>query len=401
MKRKTLFLPLTLFSTMLLLAISYKNINAQQCGKSCASNNDCGTGAICDKGICVQYCTTQVWGGYPNCEIAINNCDTAHNYWPEYRWNFTHDTCSCYCMDNNNQNGNCTTDVDCIPTWLCVNGKCTKETDSCSPCTTADKEYGGCTGSTPDKCPSGWVKTASPQCPVFWNICCVDPQTLVGKYSCNWRTSGVGDCYTINDYICQALGCTSNCAQFPDGECQNKLHDCICQSPTAVPTVVDSFCTDQCKQNYPNLPVVLCRTNLTPIPPYPGCKNTGVDCKEGPVADCYCCPYQNLPTQTERAPLNPICNGEGINTAIGCIPIGDQTSFLVFVLRWALGIAGGVAFILIIYAGFLYMSSGGDKQKVGAGKELLTAAISGLLLIIFSVFILDLFGIRILRIPGL
>jgi len=49
----------------------------------------------------------------------------------------------------------------------------------------------------------------------------------------------------------------------------------------------------------------------------------------------------------------------------------------------------------------MIITAAGDKRKLQGGKELLTAAVSGLFLIIFSVFILDLIGIRILRIPGL
>ena len=91
----------------------------------------------------------------------------------------------------------------------------------------------------------------------------------------------------------------------------------------------------------------------------------------------------------------------GINTAIGCIPVTSQTSLLAFILPWAVGVGGGTAFVLIVVGGFLYMSSAGDPQRVKAAKQLLTSAIIGLLLIIFSVYILDLIGIRILRIPGL
>jgi hypothetical protein len=46
-------------------------------------------------------------------------------------------------------------------------------------------------------------------------------------------------------------------------------------------------------------------------------------------------------------------------------------------------------------------TSAGDPKKLQAGKELLTAAISGLLLLIFSVFILRIIGVEILNIPGL
>ena len=95
------------------------------------------------------------------------------------------------------------------------------------------------------------------------------------------------------------------------------------------------------------------------------------------------------------------CGSDEIDTAIGCIPINDQNSLAGFFLRWAIGIGGGVAFILIIVAGFQMTTSSGDPKKLQASKELLTSAIGGLLLLIFSVVLLQLIGVEILQIPGL
>lgn len=86
-------------------------------------------------------------------------------------------------------------------------------------------------------------------------------------------------------------------------------------------------------------------------------------------------------------------------TAIGCIettPQGFITQFLTF----AIGIAGGIAFLLILFGGFQMMTSAGNPERLTAGKELVGAAISGLLLIIFSLFLLRLIGFSILGIPG-
>jgi hypothetical protein len=92
--------------------------------------------------------------------------------------------------------------------------------------------------------------------------------------------------------------------------------------------------------------------------------------------------------------------GNCIDTAIGCIPI-EQQEMITFLLRWAIGIAGGVAFILIIIASFQIMTSQGDPKRLQAGKELLSSAIMGLILLIFSAFILRVIGVNILKIPGL
>lgn len=92
---------------------------------------------------------------------------------------------------------------------------------------------------------------------------------------------------------------------------------------------------------------------------------------------------------------------ESINTAIGCIPIGDTNSFIGFILGWGIGIGGGIAFLLILLGGFQVMTSNGVPEKVQAGKELITSAITGLVMLIFSVFILRFIGVDILQLPGL
>lgn len=110
-------------------------------------------------------------------------------------------------------------------------------------------------------------------------------------------------------------------------------------------------------------------------------------------------------------PISPLCDdnlwcdcnssgttGTKLKTAIGCIPVLDtKEAFLSFVLKWAVGIGGGIAFLLIVYAGFMIMTSAGNPERLKAGQELLTSAISGLILLIFSVVILKIIGVDILQ----
>lgn len=87
----------------------------------------------------------------------------------------------------------------------------------------------------------------------------------------------------------------------------------------------------------------------------------------------------------------------GIDTAIGCIPVEDTNQFMGFILGWAIGVGGGIAFLLIVYASFMIMTSSGNPERLKAGQELLTSAISGLIMLIFSVFILRFIGVDILK----
>lgn len=90
------------------------------------------------------------------------------------------------------------------------------------------------------------------------------------------------------------------------------------------------------------------------------------------------------------------CGSQEIETAIGCVPVGDTNTFMGWVLGWAVGIGGGIAFLLIIYASFMVMTSQGVPDRLKAGQELLTSAISGLIMLIFAVFVLKFIGIDIL-----
>ena len=110
-------------------------------------------------------------------------------------------------------------------------------------------------------------------------------------------------------------------------------------------------------------------------------------------------------TQTVLAATNGPTGGcksdSEINTAIGCIPFGNQNALISWILRWGFGIGGGIAFILIVIASFQIMTSSGDPNRLKAGQELLTSAIAGLIMLIFSIFILKVIGVDILRLPGL
>ena len=91
----------------------------------------------------------------------------------------------------------------------------------------------------------------------------------------------------------------------------------------------------------------------------------------------------------------------GVETALGCIPTGDLGGFISILLRITTGIAGGVALILIISAGFTIATSTGNPDKLKEGQEQLTSAITGLILVVLAVFLLEVIGAGILEIPGI
>lgn len=91
----------------------------------------------------------------------------------------------------------------------------------------------------------------------------------------------------------------------------------------------------------------------------------------------------------------------GVWTAFGCV-YSDLGKFISEkLLGWGVGLAGVVALLCIIYAAFTLQTSAGNPEQIKKAQELLTSCIMGLMLIVFSVFILRLIGVNILMIPGL
>jgi hypothetical protein len=192
---------------------------------------------------------------------------------------------------------------------------------------------------------------------------------------------------------------SQGCAKCPYGSCitieccdpcvevrsiTGQTAQCTCQIPTPTP-----------------LPTA------TPVPSCPGtCRTTGCFSNETPnnsyscphpQATC-CLPLAATPTPSGQPPTPT--SGQTIPTAIGSIDPSSLQGFTQSLLGFAFGVAGGIAFLLMLFGTFQIMTSSGNPEKMKAGSELITSALTGLLFIIFSVFILKLIGVTILDIPG-
>ncbi len=165
---------------------------------------------------------------------------------------------------------------------------------------------------------------------------------------------------TPNPNTCGKEPCLSRCQTDPI--C--KKAGCECPGPT----------------NNPSL-------NLKPL-----CDQIG---QPDPQSDCHKCvdpPDEDDPNKGGQG---------GIWTAIGCIPMDQVAVVNKYILGAAgLGIAGGIAFLYFLFGAFKVLTSMGNAEAINEGKEIMVSSISGLLLIIFSVLILKIAGVDLLRIPG-
>ncbi len=94
------------------------------------------------------------------------------------------------------------------------------------------------------------------------------------------------------------------------------------------------------------------------------------------------------------------CEETEIETALGCVSYTTD-GFASWLLKMLFGIAGGIAFLLMIYGFILLGTSSGDEKKIQGAKETISSAIIGLLVCIFALFIFRLIAVNILQIPGI
>lgn len=94
-------------------------------------------------------------------------------------------------------------------------------------------------------------------------------------------------------------------------------------------------------------------------------------------------------------------DGKGVWTSLGCFSSDFYTLIKEKVFGYGVGLAGFFSFMCIIYSSFLIQTSAGSAEKIKKAQEMLTSCIMGLILIIFSIFVLKLIGINILGIPFL
>jgi len=78
----------------------------------------------------------------------------------------------------------------------------------------------------------------------------------------------------------------------------------------------------------------------------------------------------------------------GFGTATG-LSTQDIRVTVAKIIRAFIGILGLVALVIILYGGFLWMTSGGDEEKIGKGKKVLTNGAIGLAIIFLSLGIVQ------------
>lgn len=57
---------------------------------------------------------------------------------------------------------------------------------------------------------------------------------------------------------------------------------------------------------------------------------------------------------------------------------------VVDVLNWAIGMSALVAVVMIIFAGYMFITAAGDPEKIEKGRNAITAAVVGLVIVFLA-----------------
>ncbi len=123
-------------------------------------------------------------------------------------------------------------------------------------------------------------------------------------------------------------------------------------------------------------------------------------CEVGQGGKKYCVNPQTGEGKVKWAPIAPVLQiniptlqpfttaGMTQTDSEGNIYIPFIGQYIAGIYKWAVGIAGLVAAVLVIIGGFMYLTSGGNAQRAQQGKERLTQALLGLGLLLGSYLLL-------------
>ncbi len=250
-----------------------------------------------------------------------------------------------------------------------------------------------------------------------------------GQFRCLWYTSGSSYCGTdINGNSCQSgySEVPQICLEIKNpSECDSASFGCVekagprysCkknQGCVQDPNGYDSLtsCQNTCKE----LGAVKCPEGCTTyglgsvcyaepldiLLPKP-CESTLCIPSAGDKYTQYYYDQKSKFCYSVRRDLSPVflCVEDGsCQTAIGTI-FASPEDLVKVIMQLVIGLVGGVALLVLILTGYQLMTSSGDPQKLAVAKELIVSVITGILMIVFSMVLLQAIGVDILKIPAL
>jgi len=105
-------------------------------------------------------------------------------------------------------------------------------------------------------------------------------------------------------------------------------------------------------------------------------------------------PDYNFLAQRE-VPIAPTggLHGPGLTVPTDSTGVGKSVAHLVSVVIGLFTLVAGLWFLIqLILGGYAYMSAGGNKEKAQAASQKITQALTGLVIVVLAIFIVNRFG---------
>lgn len=339
------------------------------------------------------------------------------------------------CSNRPNAGFNSPTSSTCNPQNTSLYPNCKDLTSSATPANDCHT-LNGCYFSTENNAHFCAYKTGAPPVPIY-NCANRDPRCPTSTHDCSaWgygsaSCSGSGYCYSfdnagkmwcaypkgspvrppvpncikqdqtgcIGSAGTQATCCSNLICEYASGTYANFIDgvNTIGKCNFVPNTGCSPACTGSTTCSHPTL-----NSTYTCVPTGECDPSKANSCGNGvyvclPDADYQKFTCQKGTTQDQFNQIN--CFGDSCKTALGSIST-NPSGFIAWAFGLILSISGGVALLLIIISGYKILSSQGNPEALKGAREQLTAAIVGLLFIIFALVILQIIGVDILHIPA-
>lgn len=210
-------------------------------------------------------------------------------------------------------------------------------------------------------------------------------------------------CKTVSteSYNCTCTADNKTYTAIDDADCQTK---CIGSGYQFEENKVAGSCACSDGNTYSgtDCTAVCSKVGLTPDPTQTGTDQTGTT---QTTPGCKCTNGFKDSSITDSAGCTAKCEGKGgvesftppqkkdtqiPGTSISNpISVSTPAELIKKIINYVLGIVGAVAVLIIIYSGFVYMTSRGNEKQIESAKNSLTYAIIGLVVIFASIIIVN------------
>jgi uncharacterized membrane protein len=102
------------------------------------------------------------------------------------------------------------------------------------------------------------------------------------------------------------------------------------------------------------------------------------------ITGFFCLTLLSLLIPTLASAQNDILGLNVINNANIGLQASDPRAVAARIINVALGFLGIIAVVIVLYGGFMWMTAAGNEERISKAKQILTAGVIGLVIIVMA-----------------